>query len=952
MLLTQFNNLLKKAVFILVFTVSALCSFAQNGTVTGTVKDANGVSLSNASVTVQGSGRGTTTNAEGMFTLSLNPGRYTIVASYVGYGSANKVVDVQNNASATVDFLLSESGDVREVVVTGTRAFSRTRLETAAPVDVIPINQVINDIGQVDLNQILTYIAPSFQSARQTIADGTDHVDPAQLRGLGTDQVLVLINGKRRHQSALVNVNGTVNRGQVNTDLSTIPATSIERIEILRDGASAQYGSDAIAGVINIILKKRIGLLEAGVSYGENITRYDKNYALYKLAGNTSDPSVKVTDGGNFQASLGYGFAIGKGNLNLTGEYINREATNRAGTYTGRIYPLVNGANRDDSILQARNLTRNSFDLHIGNSDMKGGAAFYNFAYPFNDKTELYIFGGYSKKDGKSAGFYRYPDGATSIVSGARKYAPNVLSIYPNGFLPQINTDLSDFSTAVGIRTKFDQWNFDLSNTFGISKIDFTIDESINYTQFVLAGNKQTEFDAGGLKFWQNTVNADVSRQYKVLEGLNVAAGLEYRVDAFGIKSGEEASYTNYDTASKASAGAQVFAGFKNLIGEDDKTRNSKAAYVDLELDITKQFLLTGALRFENYSDFGSTLNYKFSSRYKFSDHFNLRASISSGFRAPSMQQRFYSKTNTVFKSINGTLVPTESGTFTNDSKAAEILGIPKLKEETSNNYSIGLTAIPFKGFEFTVDAYQIDIDNRIVLTNDFSGGTNAQLNAQLAAAGASTANFFTNAIDTRARGLEAVISYNKSFAKKQSLRTILAMTFIDNEVKKGTDGKPIIHASDILVNNGQLPFYFNREDQSRVEVANPKNKISLTFNYKYSKFGLMLRFINFGKVQYLDPSISAATPTFLNTLSGKQETLDQEFDSKTVTDLSLSYQITSQLGFTIGANNLFDVYQDRHVHSSNFSSGRFVYSRRVQQMGFNGAYYFARLKLALPTSK
>ncbi|MDP9229693.1 MAG: TonB-dependent receptor, partial [Bacteroidota bacterium] len=695
----------------------------------------------------------------------------------------------------------------------------------------------------------------------QTIADGTDHVDPAQLRGLGSDQVLVLINGKRRHQSALVNVNGTVNRGQVSTDMSTIPATAIDRIEILRDGAAAQYGSDAIAGVINIVLKKKTGLLEAAISYGKYITEYEKNYALYKLTNNSSDPSVKVRDGGNFQATLGYGFDIGKGHLNLTGEYISREATNRAGTYTGQIYPKVNGVVKDDSIMQARNLTRNSFDLHIGNSEMKGGALFYNFEYPLSDKTELYLFGGYSKKNGTSAGFYRYPDGATSIVSAARTYAPNVLTLYPDGFLPQINSDLIDFSTAAGVRTKFNQWNFDLSNTFGMSKFDFTIDQSVNYTQFFIAGNKQTEFDAGGLKFWQNTVNADLSRQYDVLEGLNVATGLEYRVDAFGIRSGEEASYKNYDTASKAAAGAQVFAGFINTIG-DDKTRNAKAVYLDLEQDFTKKFLVAGALRFENYSDFGSTLNYKLASRYKFSDQFNVRASISSGFRAPSMQQRFYAKTNTIFVSSGGTLVPTESGTFTNDSKAAAILGIPKLKEETSHNYSVGLTAKPFKGFEVTVDAYQIDIDNRIVLTNNFTGGNNQQLKDQLTAAGANTANFFTNAIDTRAKGLEAVLSYNKSFSAKQSFRTTLAMTFIDNEVKKGADGKPIIHASDILVNSGQLGNYFNREDQSRVEVANPKNKISLTFNYKYSKFGAMLRFVHFGKVIYLDPTITAATPT------------------------------------------------------------------------------------------
>ncbi len=308
----------------------------------------------------------------------------------------------------------------------GSRNVSRTRVETPVPVDVIPISQVINEIGQVDLNQIMNFIAPSFQSARQTISDGTDHVDPAQLRGLGTDQVLVLINGKRRHQSALVNVNGTVNRGQVGTDMSAIPATSIERIEILRDGASAQYGSDAIAGVINIVLKKKTGLLEAGISYGGHVTEYDKNYALYKITNKTDDPSVKITDGNTLQGSLGYGFNIGKGYLSLTGEFINRLGTNRTGTYTGAVYPNVGGVNRDDSIMAARGLTRNTFDMRVGNSDMKAGAGFYNFGYPVGTNGELYIFGGYSKKKGEATGVYRYPSG---IPGNATIYQSNVFAL-------------------------------------------------------------------------------------------------------------------------------------------------------------------------------------------------------------------------------------------------------------------------------------------------------------------------------------------------------------------------------------------------------------------------------------------------------------------------------------------------------------------------------------------
>ncbi len=945
-----YYNKIILSLFFLCCSVSL--AVAQSGTIRGVVSDERGP-LPGASVTVSNN-KGTTTDEKGEYVLTAAPGKYTVTFSYAGYQLYSTRATVKSNETESVNATLVASAIGEEIVVVGSRSSGRSKLSTPVPVDVIPMAQVINDIGQVDLNQILNYIAPSFQSARQTIADGTDHVDPAQLRGLGTDQILVLINGKRRHQSALVNVNGTVNRGQVGTDMSAIPATAIERIEILRDGAAAQYGSDAIAGVMNIILKKKTGILDAGISYGKYITEYDKNYALYKLANKSDDPSVKVRDGGNFQASLGYGLNIGKGFLSLNGEYINREATNRAGTVTGRIFGLVNGQNRDDSIFATRNLNINSFDLHIGNSSMKGGNIFYNFGYPLSDKTELYIFGGYGNKKGTSAGFYRYPNpqaGLTNITSGAGKYAPNVLGLYPNGFLPQINSELTDFSTSIGLRTKFNQWDFDISNTFGVNKFDFIIDQSVNYTQFAVAGNQQTTFDAGGLKFWQNTINADLSRKFNVLAGLNVATGLEYRIDGFGIKEGEEASFKNYDVPSGAAAGAQVFPGFRNFIGDDQK-RNATAVYLDLEQDFSKSFLVTGALRFENYSDFGSTLNYKLASRYKFSEAFNLRASVTSGFRAPSQQQKYYQKTNTLF--VGSPPAPIEAGTFTNDSKAAEILGIPKLQEETSHSISVGLATKPFAGFEFTIDAYQIDIDNRIVLTNNFTGGNNPALKDQLKAAGASTANFFSNSIDTRARGLETVLAYNKSFSPGHSLRTTLAMIFIDNEVKKGADGKPIIHASQTLINSGELGSYFNREDQSRIEVANPKNKISLTFNYKLKKLGAMLRLVNFGKVQYLDPGMNPADPaTFpVNAFTGQKETLDQEFSAKTVTDLSLSYQLIPELAITIGANNLFDVYQDRHTHSGNMGLGRFVYSRRVQQMGFNGAYYFARLKLNLDTNK
>ena len=924
-----------------------LIALSQNA-ITGKVFDAvNNKPLVLATITAKPGNQTTVTGEDGFFTLQTADKVKIITVSYAGYLS--RVIKINDGIKITLIGMQPLQND-NAITVIGTRNSARTNVQTPVPVDVIPVAKMIKELGQTDLNQLLTYAAPSFQSARQAVADGTDHIDPAQLRGLGSDQVLVLVNGKRRHQSALVNVNGTVNRGQTGTDLNAIPVSAIERVEVLRDGAAAQYGSDAIAGVINIVLKKSINTISGNISYGENNTRYDKNYALGKL-NKTATKDVSVQDGGTFQAGLNYGFNLNnKGFINLTGEYALREKSNRTGTYTGAVYANVGGANRDDSILNARALTRNNFDMRIGNSKIASGAFIVNAAYALGNKWTVKVFGGYSQKSGEAAGFFRYP---SSITTGAAIFAGQVFALYPNGFLPLIKSNIKDYSFSVGVDGKLGKWNASLSNTLGINNFDFKVDHSINYTQFAVTQNPQTTFNAGGLQFLQNTVNADVTRNFKVLQGLNVAYGAEFRVDQYAQHAGEEASYKNFNTSSGAASGAQVFAGF---VPDYAKTysRHNAALYADLEQDFTKQLLVEAALRFENYSDFGSTLNYKVATRYKIGNNFSVRAAASSGFRAPSMQQQFYAKTNTLFVSVNGTLTPVESGTFTNDSRPAQILGIPQLKEETSHNYSAGFTTTPFKGLEITVDAYLISIKNRIVLTNNFTGGMDTALTKLLKDNGATTANFFTNAIDTKAKGLEAVISYHTSFANEDRLRFTAAATFIKNEVNKGADGKPIIKASDVLVKSGQLANYFNREDQSRIEVANPSSKGNFTINYNHKKLGVMLRFAYFGKVTYLDPTINPdSTQKFpVNAFTGQKETLDQTFAAKMVTDLSLSYDLNKNFTLTVGSNNIFDVYQDKHIHSNNVSLGRFIYSRRVEQMGFNGRYVFARVSFNIDNQK
>jgi iron complex outermembrane recepter protein len=931
-----------KAMFVFMMLAPMLAS-AQK-TITGKVFDnTTNKPLPSASITPRGGKPGVLTNDDGMFTITVNEKDQAVIVSHVGYESAT--VHVAQAGSFLSIGLQPAHNELQGVTIVGSRNLSRSKLQAPVPVDIIPVSAIAREVGQVDLNQLLTYTAPSFQSARQTVSDGTDHIDPAQIRGLGSDQVLVLVNGKRRHQSALVNVNGTVNRGQVSTDFNTIPVSAIERVEILRDGAAAQYGSDAIAGVINIVLKNQVGL-RGTVSYGGNITSYDKNYALGKINNKTYDKS-NVTDGGVFQAALNYGISLGrKGFMNLSGEYTLRNLSNRTGTYTGPAYPNVNGVNKDDSILAARGLTRDAFDMRIGNSKIASGSFMFNMSYDLGSKWKLNAFGGYSKKNGEAAGIFRYP---FAINTAAGTYNQQVLTIYPNGFLPLIQTDIKDYSLSAGINGSLGKWNASLSNTFGLNNYDFDVANSINYTQLAVTNVPQTNFKAGGLRFMQNTVNADVSRKFDVLQGLNMAYGAEYRMEQYSQHAGEEASYKNYNTNSGATAGAQVFAGFVPAYA-NKHSRNNLSLYADLEQDFTKQLLVQFAVRFENYSDFGSTLNEKLAARYKFGNVLTVRGAISSGFRAPSLQQRFYSKTNTIFVSSGGQLVPTESGTFTNDSKPAEILGIPKLKEETSKNYSLGFTLTPVKNLEISVDGYYVKIKNRIILTNNFNGGNDAALAQLLKDNGATTANFFTNAVDVKAKGLEAVVSYQANLSKADRLKFTLAASFLKNEVVKGADGKPAIKASDVLINSGQMGNYFNREDQSRFEVASPDSKGNLTVNYSHNKFTAMVRLAYFGKVQYIDPSINPDNPALfpVNAFTGQKETLDQMFDPKTVTDVSVSYAFRKEFTLTVGSNNVFDVYQDKHTHSGNVSLGRFIYSRRVEQMGFNGRFVFARVSVSL----
>ncbi|WP_272150730.1 TonB-dependent receptor [Tenacibaculum aiptasiae] len=970
------NSLFKK---ILIFSIFFVTISMTAQTVKGLVVDENKEPLPFFNVLEKGTTNGVTTDDKGEFSINVKKIPTTLIISSIGF----KTVEKQISSTQYVTIEIKEvSENLDEVVLVGSRNKSRTAIDTPVPVDIIDVAELTATSPQVNLNQILNYVAPSFSSNTQTISDGTDHIDPASLRGLGPDQVLVLINGKRRHTSSLVNVNGTFGRGSVGTDLNAIPAAAIKRIEVLRDGAAAQYGSDAIAGVINIVLNNKTNELNLAVTSGAHVSK-------------NSDKQTGGIDGESVNVSANYGINLGDkgGFINFTGDFDFRNPYNRMREYEGTIFNAYNSvewvANNSgldianlsiadiqfaaqgvthfdlatksainnattlqdlqgllnfdttESELAVRGLDRTDFTMRVGQSALRGGRFFANMSLPIDeDGTELYSFAGISSRIGNSAGFYRLPN-------QSRTYTP----FYINGFLPEINSKISDMSFALGIKGKIKDWDVDLSNTWGRNSFLFEISNTSNAS---MLNNSPTRFDAGGFAFTQNTTNLDLSNNYKdIFNGLNVAFGAEFRKELYEIVAGEEESYTQYDanglpvTATTTASvdffgntrpgGSQVFPGF-NAKNELSRDRSSFAAYADFEADLTDKFLVGLAGRFENYSDFGSTFNYKVSGRYKLSENLNIRSAFNTGFRAPSLHQLNFSTTSTLFGQ-NGN--PEEVGTFSNDSRVAQLLGIPKLKQEESASISLGFTAkIPSANLKITVDGYWVGIEDRVVYTGQFrTNDTNANPNDDsdsefgklLREANATAASFFANAIDTESKGVDIVITHKAALNDKMSLKSDLSATF------SKTNQVDDIHSSEQIANAGLIDTYFPEDSRVYLEEAVPRTKVNLSNTLTTKRFNVFLRNVYFGEVTEATTNVSR----------------QQVFSGKVVTDLSIGFKATEELTFTVGANNILDVYPDRAAQvlgdgGNNRSSGRFDWSRRAQQFGIGGRFLFARLNFVI----
>lgn len=984
-------------------TLFSLKIFAQ-GTITGIVKDSYGEGLPGVNVILKNTANGTSTDFNGKYTLNIPSFPATIVFSSVGF--VTKEVNVKS--AGTTNIILQEGELLDEVLLIGSRNKNRIAIDTPVPVDVLDIGELTTSAPQVSVNQLLNYAAPSFSSNTQTISDGTDHIDPASLRGLGPDQVLVLINGKRRHKTSLVNVNGTFGRGSVGTDLNSIPSDAIERIEILRDGAAAQYGSDAIAGVINIVLKKKVNELGVSIDTGVNMTNVKDDV--------TGLSDIK-NDGEQYNLGLNYGLPLGDngGYINFTGSFNFRGATNRMLEWEGNIFNAGNaiewqayqnnyninnlydennlddlkrfanlvphfdqvtknninaaisydeifGINDGESSVEGilssltrnsqgkitgisgndvtqvelitRGLQRNDFNMRVGQSELRNAQFFANTAIPVGDNLEIYAFGGLGNRNGEARGFYRLPN-------QSRTYTP----AYINGFLPQIHSTIGDISIATGIRGGVGKWNIDFSNNWGRNSFLYNIRNSSNAS---MLQSTPFEANAGGYSYAENTANFDMSRFYEdTMAGLNIAFGLEYRTENYNIKAGDEDSYAQFNTngnihnptdptsivgtdffGNNRPGGIQVFPGFKPE-NEVDENRNSIAAYFDVEADFTENFMTSAAVRFENYSDFGNTTNFKLASRYKINENLSMRGGIQSGFRAPSLHQIHYNSTSTIF--VDST--PNELGTFSNTSRVARILGIDPLKEETSLGGSVGITAkIPSLNTKITIDGYMIKIDDRVVYTGSFGDNGNSELANLFAQANATSAAFFANAVDTKTSGIDIVVDNKININDDISFTNTLAFTFSKTDIES-------INIPSAISNAGLSETYFDKTSRTYIESAVPRTKGNLSHNLKIGdKWNFYLRNSYFGEV---------TEATNLNVGDSGLTENDFDFGAKIITDLSAGYNISEVAKLTIGTNNLFDIYPDQAAIAFR-SSGRFIWSRRSQQFGTNGRYVFARLNFTL----
>lgn len=740
-----------------------------------------------------------------------------------------------------------------EIVVTGSRAQGRSKLDTASPVDVVTA-QDLKQQGTTELATALANTVPSISFPRPSATDGTDAIRPATLRGMSPDQTLVLINGVRAHTSASLNVNGVVGRGSAAVDLNTIPSTALQSIEVLRDGASAQYGSDAIAGVVNLRLR------EADHGGGATVT-----YGIYDTQIDTARDSRHVTGESTVTASGWQGLKLGgDGFLTVSGEYTHRNPTSRGDVDPRLATPVV--------------------DNRFGDPKVESYSVYVNAAKPLGDTWELYGFGGYQYRDSTSAAFPRLDSAAAAFGL--------------DGFLPLINTHSKDFTVTGGLRGEIAGWKADVNVSYGRNRIDYWTRDSANYTY---GATSQTDFYDGASIYDQWVAGVDFSKRFDVFQSLNVAWGIEGRRESYEIKAGEPASYGYGTVFPNATPGAQGFPGFSTL-NEVSEHRQNGSIYLDLEAQVTDKLLIGLAGRGEDYSDFGTTGTGKLSLRYDFSPAFAIRGTASTGFRAPSLIQQYYTSITSVIQ--NGNQIVT--GTYPATSPTATALGGRELEPEKSTNLSAGFV-VRSGGFSLTVDGYRIHVRNQIGLSENIP---------VTSIPGVSAARFFLNGLASTTRGIDAVANYKLVTENAGTFDFTIAGNVNDIKITR--------------VPTSPLSTLFARSRILTIEQGTPGEKVAGTINWAGETLGATARVTYYGNV--LQP--------------GTVVTSDYYTGKRAITDLELRYQPREgAFNLAVGANNLLDVYPKRvpaALNSTGVTSFPFY-----SPYGFNGRYLYVRAGLS-----
>jgi iron complex outermembrane receptor protein len=787
----------------------------------------------------------------------------------------------------------AKTKDLSAVIVTGTRSDSRTESSSLTPIDVVSA-KVLQQSGTNDLPAALARIIPSLSFPRPSAADTADTQRPAQLRGLSPDQVLVLVNGKRWHPGALLLTNGVLGRGSQAVDLNTIPVSAIDHIEVLRDGASAQYGSDAIAGVINIILKKGAKGGDVEITGGQ----------------------YSAGDGRQWQGSANFGIPLGddKGWMRFTVQNGNEDYTNRAGPD------------------RRPGFTQLGVNFREGDPAVKDQNLLINTQYDITPDVQFYAFGHFGHRDGTSPAFFRYGGNSPSPSS------PLIAGIYPNGYLPLENSDSTDRSLVAGLRGTISGWRWDVSANAGGNRVSYETRNSINLAYLNDFGNSPNTFDDGILTSGQQAFDIDIAKDVSpgwLPNPVTIAFGAEYLRQSYSIAAGSVPSW--YVGTSGTSGGAQGFAGWQP-VSAGSLARHDIAEYLDLETNLTDKLGVSAAVRHENYSDFGSTTSGSLAGRFDFTDTFALRASASTGFRAPSLAQQFYSSTSSLYYGAGNSLGLTpgiyNSGLVPVNSPVAKLLGAEPLEPEKSHNYTIGAVWSPTDALTLSIDAYQIAISNRIVLSSSI-GTTTPAVQAYLAANGVANLNYsgvsyFTNAADTRTRGVDFVASFRNDLGSAGTLQTTISANYNKNEVTK-------VRANPAILDS--LGSTFHRLDRRDIKGlladSTPRSKLILSEQYNVGNWGVTGSLTRYGR--YTAYSSSGST------IYGSTGTaaVDQTFTPKWLLDLAVNYNL-DRWTFTVGADDALDTYPDRVIAASS-NNGTLPYSVYAP-FGYNGAYVYGKV--------